>query len=251
MAKQNLLSIVQDILNELVSDEVNSISDTNEALVVANIVKRTYLDIINEMDLPSESDVISLQAYSDTTKPSFLKIPENVSRITWVKYDTRTSVAGNKAYTDITWMAPDDFISYVNARPSTDTTNYQVVNYSSNVPLIINKKVGPAYWTSFDDETIIFDNYNSAVDSTLQASKSLCYAELTPDLVIADATIPALPGNLTSLLYTMSLTRAAIDLNKEPNVKGERNESRMRVRAQRNKWRQGRIVDTGPNYGRK
>lgn len=251
MGKQTLLQTVQGVLAELVSDEVNSIGDTNEAMVVANIVRRTYIDIANEMDLPADRDITSLEPYSDTTKPTFLKIPENVSKVIWLKYDVRTSTAGNKAYTDITWMAPDDFISYVNARPSTDTTNYKVVMYSADVPLIINKKAGPTYWTCFDDNTIIFDNFNSSVDSTIQASKTLAYVEKSPELVLADATIINLPENLNSLLYTMALTRCSLDLNKEPNQKGERNESRMRVRAMRNKWRQGRIIDDDPNYGRK
>lgn len=251
MAKQTLLDIVQDILNELVSDEVNSISDTNEALVVANIVKRTFIDISNEMNLPHQKDVTSLDPYSDLSKPNFLKIPEDTSKVLWLRYDIRTSTTGNKAYTDITWMCPEDFLYYVNARPSTDTSNYQLVYYSANVPLVINKKVGPTYWTSFDDDTLIFDNYNSAVDSTLQASKTLAYVERSPSLIIADATIINLPENLNSLLYNSALSRASLDLNKEMSPVGARNESRMRVRAQRNKWRQGRIIDGDPNYGRK
>ena len=251
MASQTLLDIVQGILSEMVSDEVNSISDTNEAMTVATIVKRVYIDIANEMDLPGTRELIALDAYSNLAKPNYLKIPANVAQVLWLQYDVRTSVTGNKAYADIKRMDPTDFTRYVNTRPSTDTANYQVVQHSANVPLVINKKVAPTYWTSFDDDTIVFDNYNSALDATLQASKSLVYVEKGPDLVITDLTVPNLPDNLNSLLYSESLSRCMIDLNKEQNPKAERSESRMRVRAQRNKWRQGRAPDDEPNYGRR
>ena len=42
MAKMTLLAMVQDILNDMDGDEVNSISDTVEAEQVAQIIKTTY-----------------------------------------------------------------------------------------------------------------------------------------------------------------------------------------------------------------
>jgi len=38
MAKKTVLDMVQDILSDMESDEVNSISDTTEALQVAQII---------------------------------------------------------------------------------------------------------------------------------------------------------------------------------------------------------------------
>ena len=46
MAKLTVLEIVQNILSDLNSEEVNSISDTIEADQVAEIVKTTYLDLV-------------------------------------------------------------------------------------------------------------------------------------------------------------------------------------------------------------
>lgn len=42
MAKRTLLDIVQEILNDMDSDEVTSINDTIESLQVANIVRSCY-----------------------------------------------------------------------------------------------------------------------------------------------------------------------------------------------------------------
>jgi hypothetical protein len=41
-AKMTLLEIVQDVLNDMDSDEVNSISDTVEATQIANICRSVY-----------------------------------------------------------------------------------------------------------------------------------------------------------------------------------------------------------------
>lgn len=47
MAKMNLLELVQDILNDLNADNVNSIDDTIESQQVAQIVKSTYFALMH------------------------------------------------------------------------------------------------------------------------------------------------------------------------------------------------------------
>jgi hypothetical protein len=138
----------------------------------------------------------------------------------------------------------------VNSAPSTDTTNYQTVLWTANVPLIIRKTAGPQFWTSFDDNYIIFDAYNSAVDSTLQSSKSIFYAETRPMFYIEDEFTPDLPENLENMLYTQTLNRCLATDNKI-NPVTQRSEGRHRTRIQRNKWRQGRQKYTDPDFGRK
>lgn len=46
--RKTLLEMVQDILSEMDSDEVNSINDTVEAEQVATIIKNCYLALCNE-----------------------------------------------------------------------------------------------------------------------------------------------------------------------------------------------------------
>jgi len=50
MAKMTVLEIVQDILNDLDGDAVNSINDTVEALQIAQIVKTTFNNILDGKD---------------------------------------------------------------------------------------------------------------------------------------------------------------------------------------------------------
>lgn len=246
-----LLDMVQDILAEMDGDFVNSITDTAEAMQVAGIVRTVFKDMVEEHDIPGRSDLISLEGVADPTRPTHMKIPDAISRIEWIKYDTRIDPSGNKAYANISYMCPLDFITYTNARPSTDTVNYQVVQYSANTPIIVGILVGPKFWTSFDDKYIVMDSFNSNVDSTLQASKSLSQGYSRPTLTIADATVPNIPENLFRQLYSQALSRCFVDLKTVVNQKAERAENRFRVRNQRNKWRRGRVVNDTHNWGRK
>lgn len=248
---RTLLDLTQTILSEMTSDSVNSISDTIEATAVAEIIRQVYLEMVDEYELPSNRKLVALEGLGDTAKPTHMRMPDNVSSLKWIKYDKRLSVSANKEYGDVTWMAPSDFVTYVNSRPSTDTTNYQVVQYDTNIPLIIDKKQAPQYWTSFDDEYIVMDAFNSDVDSTLQSSKTICEVEFRPSMALTDSTVPELPENLVNTLYLRALNRCFVARKSTVNPKTEGSERRMNIRAQRRRWRSNRLADTGPDYSRK
>ena len=250
MAKRTLLDMVQGILTETGGDSVNSISDTIDALDTASVIRQKYFDIIDEMDLPVNLELVSLEALGDVTKPTHMRIPENVGQIQWIKYDTRQAIVAAKHYADMIYKKPLDFVTFVNSRSSNDTTNYQIVQQTANIPLVIAKVIPPTYWTSFDDEYIVFDAYDSDVDDTLQSSKTICSASIRPVFTLADAFVPDLPENLFGLLYTQAKNTCFADFKETLNPKSERDESRLRVRAQRNKWRQSRMIHEGPSYGR-
>ena len=51
MPKLTLLDMTQDILSDIDSDEVNSISDTPDSLQVAGIIKSSFYDMIDIKEL--------------------------------------------------------------------------------------------------------------------------------------------------------------------------------------------------------
>ena len=251
MAKPTLLEIVQDILTEMSGDQVNSISDTQEATDVANVVKVVWNELIDEIDFPFHKELVTLEGLADPSKPNYMRIPENVSRIEWIKYDTRPSLTSAKDYTPMVKMEPSDFIDFVNARPSTDTSNYVVVQHTADIPLVIGKLDSPSYWTTFDDEYVVFDSYDSDVEATLQTSKTICSAFIRPTFTVADDHVPDLPENMFNVLRIHALNRCMFALKQTINPKTEREENRLRVRAQRNKQRALRKHLDWPDYGRK
>ena len=80
-----LLEIVQDILNDMDSDPVNSINDTVEALQIAQTVKTTYNNIIDGRDWPWQYELFQFDALSSTAKPNYLKIPDTIISLEFVK----------------------------------------------------------------------------------------------------------------------------------------------------------------------
>ncbi len=250
MAKPSLLQMTQRILSRIDGDEVNSIADTVEATQIANLIKDIHDDIVDEYDLPHNGDLINLEGLANTSKPTHMRIPEGASLIKWIKYDNRTNVSDPRAYATIQYLSPEDFVNLVNARDSTASEN-QVVLYNANTPLIIRNNAGPTYWTSFDDEYIVFDSFNSAVDTTLQTSKVMSHGYERPELDLEDDAVPDLPENLFSLLRATALSTAFSEYKQEINPKAEQRERRFRIRAQRNKWREARMDHDDVNFGRK
>jgi hypothetical protein len=61
--KKTLLEIVQDILSDMDSEEVNSISDSNEARQVARIVQTTFYNLIATREIPELSLIHILRAH--------------------------------------------------------------------------------------------------------------------------------------------------------------------------------------------
>jgi hypothetical protein len=84
--KYTLLEMTQDILSNLSSDEVNSISDTTESLQVATIIKQKYFDIVNRVPLPEHEQLVHLDPSLDALMPVLMYVPDGIANIKWLKY---------------------------------------------------------------------------------------------------------------------------------------------------------------------
>ena len=62
MAKKTLLEIVQEILTDMVSDEVNSIDDTVESQTVASIVRSVYESMMANRNWPHTKQLVQTEA---------------------------------------------------------------------------------------------------------------------------------------------------------------------------------------------
>lgn len=78
--------MTQDILSNMSSDEINSISDTTESLQVATIIKQKYFDIINRVNLPEHDQLVQLTPSLDATQPVLMYVPDGIADIKWLKY---------------------------------------------------------------------------------------------------------------------------------------------------------------------
>lgn len=253
MAKVTLLEIVQDILSDADGDEVNSIGDTVESTQLATIIKNEFFDIADNMDLAHHTTVAQVDATSAST-PSVMTRPEGFYDIQWIQYDKRTSAGADPSFEIVTYLDPSSFVKMVTSLNASDSiVDTQTIN---GITFNCYNDRAPTYYTFLDGyDSIIFDAYNSALETHLQQSKSMAYGTQRPTLTIADASVPDLPQNLMQLLKNRARAMY-FDLYKDGTTKEvDKRQRNSEVRSQRQrhiaaKNRRGDQRRT-PDYGRK
>lgn len=253
MAKTTLLEMVQDILSDADGDEVNSITDTIEAEQCARIIRDVHNDVVDGQDLDSVKTLKELDATSSST-PNVMTRPEGFHTIEWVKYNKKPTAGGAQEYEYVTYKTPSDFLDIIQNR-STDDSNVDEITLSSGVPIPVVNDAAPTYFTVMDEgeDELVFDSYDSALETNLQQSKSLAFGVQKPTLTLADSSTLSLPKHLETLVKRTA--RAVyFDLMKD-GVTSEIDRTRRRAEVRAQRFRHiGKNTDndnTGPNYGRK
>lgn len=244
-----VLDIVQLVLSDMSSDEVNSIGDTIEATQVANIVKQTYSNIVDEFDLQNVKLLFQLEGLADPAKPAIMRFPEGIHSVEWLRYNCRRADDTVDNFVNILQLEPADFMDHVSQKNS-DGTDMTVAN---GVSVRIKTDAPPQYWTTFDGVYVVFDSYDSAVDSTMHSSKTNCYGQGRPVLVLDDATPIGLPPRFITLL-TNECRKVSFDIIKRGipvSVMQASNGSRVRSQRTKHIDRMNRERNDLPDYGRK
>ena len=250
MAKLTLLQMTQDILNDMDSDEVNGINDTVESMQVAQIIETTYFEMIANKIWPHLKSFFRLEGLGDTGTPSHMKLPENVKEIddlVDIRYNVRTATDTKDRYEPIMYKTIEGFIQLTNSRTSSET-DVDSVTDTGGASLLIKNDIAPQYWTSFDDEHIVFDSYDSAVDTTLQSSKTQVVGYREPTFDQTDSFIADLPSKVFPMLLAEAKSVCFNALKQVGNQKAEQQASRQRRTMSQESWRTGpqnRFIDYG------
>lgn len=246
--KKTLLEIVQDILNDTDADPANSIDDTEEATQIAQIVRSTYESLITRRNWPHLKRGVTLQSSLTPLKPTHMTLEENISEFVSFNYDKRKIGETRKRFEEVKWKEPDEFLRLTN-RENSDLDEVETVTDDSGVEFLIRNDRAPSFFTSFDDETIVCDAYDSNVDSTLQSSKVQARAYVLPTWVHEDDFIPDLPAEAFVGLIEEAKSRVAVRLNQDEDPKAEQESQRQARWLSRKAWK----VKGGlkyPDYGR-
>jgi len=230
MPKLTLLDMTQRILSSMDADGVNSYDDTIESEQVAWIIRDTYYDLINNIEIPEHRKLITLTALGDSSTPTHMLVPDGVRRIEEVRYNTVASGGTAKDYNVISWVEPEEFLTRVLSRDS-DLSTVSVVSIDGGEVLIRSDKA-PDFYTSFDDQYLIFDSYDSDVDSTLQSSKFMVWGIEEPTFTMSNTFTPDLDVNLFPLLLNEAKSVAHVELNQRANPKAEQVSLRQKIRWQ-------------------
>lgn len=247
--KMSLLQMVQDILNDMDSDEVNDIDDTVESAQVAQTIKTCYFEMIGNRNWPHLRKLITMDNYGDPAFPNYLVCPDNVKQLEFFKYEKHKDGETKLDYQEVFWKEPEAFLRYTNSRNSTNS-NVQQVTDVSGVKMLILNDVAPTYWTSFNDVNIVTDSFDEAVDTTLQGSKTQCMAYVNPTWVHDNDAIPDLPIEAFPALLAEAKSTCFFNIKQMANQKIEQKANRQQRWLSRKAWKVKGGVEY-PDYGRK
>ena len=187
--KQTLIQIVQSILSDMDSSNVNSINDSVEAQQIASVVEDVYFSIVTNKDVPEHNQLLKLTAFADSTKPTHFTIPTNTKEIQKLFYNKSTD--GSFNFQEIYFLEPLEFLR----KQRKTLTNAIQVSTSDYTLVIVNNKM-PMYYTSFDDGIVIMNSYDASVESTLQESKIRAYGTVYPSFSVTDSHVPDMDDSL-------------------------------------------------------
>ena len=250
MAKMTLLEIVQDIANDLDTDEINSIEATVESIQIAQIVKTTYFELIANRNWPHLRKTSRINGLADVNTPTHLQVPSDVKEITYFSYNKRSeSDPTRDKFEEVEYLYPDDFLRRTNSRNVNNSNVDRITELGGSYIYILNDR-HPQYYTSFDDDYIVCDSYNSNLEATLQSSNTQIIAYVDPTWTHDDSFTPDLPSEAFPLLLEESKSTASLVIRQMANEKSEQKSRRQNRWLARKDWK----VKGGvryPDYGRK
>lgn len=243
--RMTLLELVQQIGSKLNSDEINSIGDTTESLQIALEVQATYYSMLDNIEWPHQYNLIALEASGTTEKPTHMRIPRAVDNFKWIRY--RDSTQDTAVYNPVKYLIPEEFLDLLSshtAGPSLEVQDY------SGAYFLVGTDRDPQYYTSFDDSYIVFDSYNSDVDSTLQSSKIMAMAQTIPSFILTDDAYPDLPTKYFPLLLAEATAACFFYAKQMQSPVDERRARRSFVRHFNNANRTQEANSTVLDFGR-
>lgn len=250
MAKLTLLGIVQDIHNDLDLDEINGIDDTIESTQVAQIVKTSYFELIASRNWPHLKRTMRLDSSADPNKPTHLQLPTLVKEVVIFSYNSRKEEDPTRdLYREMEYLESEDFLRHCNTRNVNNDNVTRIADFGGPFIYVFNDR-HPQYYTSFDDEYIVCDAFNSNLESTLQSSNTQLVAYVEPSWTHEDDAIPDLPSEAFPLLVAEAKSTASLVLRQVANEKAEQKSRRQNQWLSRKAWR----VKGGvryPDFGRK
>lgn len=248
--KYTLLEIVQEILSDMDSDEVNSIDDTVESQQVASIVRSAYMAIMSNRNWAHSRKLVNLVNSTTTAQPTHMYLESPIKEMVYVNYNcVKPDQPNRRIYQTMKWLEPDAFLRRQNALNS-DLANVDVIQDPTGIELLIRNDKNPEYFTSFDDNVLVFDSYLASVENTIQSSKVQACAYVMPTWTHLDDAVPDLPDEAFTLLIEEAKSRAMLRLKQVADQKSEQEARRQNQWLSRKQWRVNGGVKY-PDYGRR
>lgn len=217
--KYTMLQFVQLIAEAIESDEIDELDETIEATQIMNILQQTYNEVLDRRDWEFLRDRVvqlDIMPLSDV-KINHLLIPPTVTAIQCLRYLSTTG-----KYTDLTYLQPCDFIAQLHGRNQADA-NITTVPNDDGVPMFVYNDKAPTYYTSFDEESIAFDAFESTRGIGNKIADTVIVGNIKPlpNWTAPTATLP-IPERMNSLVLNEAIATANYRLRQTSDPRSER-----------------------------
>ena len=253
MPKYTLLEICQDIASDMDSFGFNSITEDDEALQIAKIVKQQFELLQTTLVLDDTEKRYQLQTLAG--QPNMLKLPDGAESLTRLQYrqDDSGDATTQMVFADLIRLEPEAFsdmmlgLNELNANVTAGTD-------PDGSPIKYRTDQVPAYFTSFDNENIMFDSYQSdyvANADGVTSANTICYGEVVPTFLMVDTYVPELPESAFVRLITSAKAACFDKLGGEINRTAERDAQRARNTFAKSQSRTGGAYIQRANTGKR
>lgn len=175
MAKLTRLTLVQRILSAIDAEGVSTVSETVESEQVAQLLDTAYEAIIADYPWPWLFSIRQLEVPVANT----MLLPSDMTQADWIRYDTK----------EVDYIEPREMTVLLAGRNTLESNIEDSGAYNDR---------DPRYWTSYDDEKITFDSFNTE----LVTIKTEVFGTKSVDPLLDDTDIPDLPEKFhTTLLF--------------------------------------------------
>ena len=254
-----LLELIQRVLSSVKGEEVDNYDDTAESLVVRDIIKECYYTLISSKDFPELKTLFELNASGDPTKPTLMTMPSDVVGLEWVKYNKILLGNTDASYEYVYYLPMREFLDQIDGYNDDETYigSFSVTTGSADtIEFKYKSDHAPMYYTSFNDSTLIFDSYDSAIDTTLQKTKTKCYGLKSSTWTNSNNFTLPLDSQQFDILLKEAKAMAWMELRQTENIKAEREARRAKIQAEKKKDRvnynaKGDYYTRYPDYGRR
>jgi hypothetical protein len=177
MALINVLTYIQRALSKVDAENVSTLDGTVESTQVLGFLQVAYNELIGDFPWHHLREFQKLQV---TATAHIMKLPTDTMGFDYVRYNKK----------DILFKEPHDMQSLL------DTRDIELTSVDNNGA--INDR-DPAFWTTVDDENIIFDSYNVSLQSNL----SLIEVVREPAELTLPTDFPDIPKRMEPTLLNM------------------------------------------------
>ena len=238
--KSTLLQVVQSILSDMDSENVNSISDTTEALQVASVVEDTYFNIIAARNIPEHNKLIQLVSLGSSARPTHFTYPARTKEL--IRLDYNIGTASSQDYREIVYVSPLEFIDRMSE------TDLKVTTVDQSMELFVGNDTDPSYYTSFNDNHIIMNSYDVSVEAHLASNKTRAFCSIYPTFSQTDSFAIDLDQTLMPLLLAESKSTCMSLFKGGSDPKVEQSARRLKSYVQNDQYKSNQSARN--NYGR-